>query len=213
MASPSTEYLAEQLDRIRDGVQATRREGVDGRRELNDIFASHHRDIREGLGEEMVLLRRDLGAGMEAIKVDQALSRENLARLETKTDATMARIDRTHEFLEKLLFWGISLVATVGGGIFWKAAQAVNRLDDHGRRIEVVEKEAKEGQIKSRESFDKLNDSQARLGASFDKLNDSQSRLGISFDKLNDNQTKLRESLDQFRKTIDERLPASPAPR
>ncbi len=198
MAGPSTEYLAEQLDRIRDEVQATRREGLDGWKQLNDTFAGQIREVRESLGEEMVQLRREVGASMEAIKVDQALSRENIARLETKSDATIERIDRTHEFLKQLLFWGVSLVATVGGGIFWKASQAVNRIDEHGRRIESLEK--------------KSDDNQAKLLGSLDKANDNQVKLRESFDKANDNQAKLRESFDLMRKTLDERLPVPARP-
>jgi len=221
MAGPSTEYLAEQLDRMRDDIQAARREGVDGWKQLNDTFTTEIREVRERVGEEMVQLRREVGAGMEAIKVDQTLFRENLARLDARTDAAMKRIDRNQDFLDKLLVWAVGLVVTVGGGIFWKAAQAVNRLDEHGRRIEVVENEAKEDRIKSRESFDKLSEGQARLGTSLDRLNENQARLNASFDRLdasqtrlNENQTKLRESLDQFRKTLDDRLPAPvPQPR
>ena len=172
----------------------------------------------------MMGFRREMTAGLETIKVDQILYRENLDRLEAKTEATFQRIDRNHKFLEKLLFWDVSQLFTVGGGVFWKAAQVVNRLDDHGRRIEVVEKDAKESQARFRESFDKLNESQTKLGSSFDKLNESQTKLGSSFDKLNDNQTKLRDSLDrsdenqvklrdsidQLRRTLDERLPIPP---
>lgn len=212
MAGPTTEYLAEQMDRIRDEVQAIRREGLDGRRELNDILNAQLRELREDLGEQIVQLRREVGAGVEAIKVDQIQFRENIARLQAQTDATIARVDRNQDFLDKLLFWAVGLAITVGGGIFWKAAQAVNLLDDHGRRIEVVEKEAKENQIKNRESFDELKGSQARLGTSLDKLEANQARLRESMDRSDANQVKLGASIDQFRKTLDERLP-TPAPR
>ena len=142
---------------------------------------------------ELTLLRIEVSSGKEALKVEQSLIREDLAALKTPTTALVDRFDRTQDFLKQLLFWLLGSIATVGGAVFWKAAQAVNRLDDHGRRIELVEKEAKESQIKSRESFDKLNETQARFGASIDKLNDNQSRL--------------RESLDQLRKTVDDRMP------
>lgn len=200
MAGPSTEYLAEQLDKIRDELQAARREALDGSRRVGDIFASQLQDIRENMVDEFAKVRGEYAASRESLKMEQSLIREDLAALKAQTTALAERFDRTQDFLKQLLFWLLGSIATVGGAVFWKAAQAVNRLDEHGRRIEVVEKEAKEDRIKSRESFDKLNENQARLGASLDKLNENQTRLG--------------ESLDQFRKTFNERLPAAPlAPR
>ena len=203
MAGPTTEYLAEQIDKIRDGmgairqeIQAVRRDGLDESRRLGSIFADQIQDVRENMVRELTLLRIEVGTGKEALKVEQSLIREDLAALKVQTTALVDRFDRTQDFLKQLLLWLLGSIATVGGAVFWKPAQAVNRLDDHGRRIEVVEKEAKESQIKSRESFDKLNESQARFGT--------------SLDKLNDNQARLRESIDQLSKTVDDRLPAPP---
>ncbi len=237
MAGPSTEYLAEQLDRVREEVQAARREGVDGWKQWNNTFASEIREVRERVGEEMVQLRREVGAGVEVLKVDQALTRENMARLETKTEATIARIDRNHETIRQVVFWSLGLLitlTTVGAGMFWRASQAVHRLDDQGRRLETVEKDTKEGQAKLRESIEKTSESQARaldraidgqarvferINASIDKTNDnqakatekfnaSQDKLRESIDKTNDNQAKATEkfnaSQDKLRESIDQ---------
>ena len=185
MAGPTTEYLAEQIDKIRDEIGAIRRDGLDESRRLGDIFADQIQDVRENMVRELTLLRSEVGAGREALKVEQSLIREDLATLKAQTAALVDRFDRTQDFLKQLLLWLLGFavtMVTIGGGLFWKASQAVHRIDEQGRRVEVLEKKADDGQARFRESFDKSNESQV----------------------------KLRDSIDQLRKTVDERVPAQP---
>ena len=197
MAGPTTEYLAEQIDKIRDGMDEIRRSGIDESRRLGDIFADQIQDVRENMVRELTLLRNEVGAGREALKVEQSLIREDLAGLKAQTTALVERFDRTQDFLKQMLFWLVGSVVTFGGGLFWKASQAVHQIDEHGRRIESIAKDAKENQVLFRASFDKLNENQVRLGA--------------SLDRANEHQIRLRDSVDQLRKTLDKRLPAAVA--
>ncbi len=162
MAGPSTESLAEQIDRVRDQisaikdeVQLARRESLDGSKRLGEIFADQLQDIRENMVRESTQLRGEVGAVKEAFKVEHSLIREDLARLQTQTSTLVDRFDRTQDFLKQLLFWFLGVAATIGGGLFWRASQAVNRLEEQGRRIESIEK-ANDGQAKLRDSVDQM---------------------------------------------------------
>ena len=167
-AGPTPEYLAEQVDKLRDGMEAIRRSGVDESRRLGDLFANQIQGLGATMVRELTSLRNEVGTIREACKVEQSLIRADLAGLKAQTTALVERFDRTQDFLKQLLFWLVGSILTVGGGLFWKASQAVHQIDEQGRRIESIEK------------------------------------------KADDSQSKLRDLLDQFRKTLDERLPGVP---
>jgi hypothetical protein len=165
MAGPTTEYLSGQLDQLRNETSALRAEAqlarvdaIDRFRKLGDTFRDQIHEVREQIGGELAGLRHDVGAGTEALKVDQSQVREHIVRLQTQTGELIARFDSALGFMKALLIALISVgvtVALAAAGAFWNASRMVHAVEDHGRRIERIEG-AGEDKAKLQRTLDRI---------------------------------------------------------
>jgi hypothetical protein len=164
MAGPTTEYLAEQLDRVRDEVQNSRRDTIDRLKGLSDTFVAQLGDIREHGGSELAELRREIAAGREAQAMEQSRTREDLARLRVQTGELIGRLDRIIGFMKSLLIALIGVGVTVflaAAGGFWNLARVFHNDEVQERRIEAIEQRG-DDHAKLQQSFDRLQETPDR---------------------------------------------------
>jgi hypothetical protein len=160
MAGPTTEYLAEQLERLRDEVQSSRMDTIDRLKGLSDTFASQFDKIHLHFDDELASLRRDVAEGREALAMEQTRTREDIARLRVQTGELIGRLDRIIGFMKSpliaLIGVGVTLVLAAAGG-FWNLARVFHNDEVQERRIEAIETHT-EDRAKLRQSLDRLQE-------------------------------------------------------